>query len=115
LGHEDGGVAVGRVGQTDRRDRRQPGDLEPSEDVEFRRGDPVRLLLERVGVAVEDEEADEMAGWADGQVAEAEGRRRPIRERQLPRQLEQPRATLAQPQPREPGGMGSGGQSFLRR
>ena len=115
LGHEDRGVAIDRVGQADRRHRRQPGDLEVSEYVELRRGDAARLLLERVGVAVEDEEADEVAGRPDRQVPEAEGRRRPLRERQLPRQLEQPRATLAQPQPREPGGMRSGGQSFLRR
>ena len=52
----------------------------------------MRLLLERVRVAVEDEEPDEVARRADRQVAEAQRRRRPVGERELPGQVEQARA-----------------------
>jgi hypothetical protein len=61
-----------------------------------------------------------VTGRADRQVTEVERFRRPRRERDLPRQVQQPRTALAQPKPRqrdlcELGRSGLGRQSFLRR
>jgi hypothetical protein len=43
-----------------------------AQDVEFGRGDLGRLLLQRIGPAIGGQEADEVAGRADGQVAETQ-------------------------------------------
>jgi hypothetical protein len=64
-------------------------------------GDPERLLLEREGQPVDDEEADQVPRGPDGQVAELQGLRRPRAQGQLPGQVEQPSATIAQPKLRE--------------
>ena len=84
LGGEDGLVAAGPGRQADRRDRRQARCLEPAQDVELRRGDVDRLLLERDRPVVGDEEPDEVARRADRQLAEGQGLG-PLGERQLPR------------------------------
>ena len=87
------------------------------QDFELVIGDTKRLFLQREGQAVDDEEADEVARRPDGQVAELERLRRPGSQGQLPGQVEQPSATLAQPQLRKTRD-GDGRrirQSFLRR
>jgi hypothetical protein len=61
------------------------------------------LLLERKREPVDDEETDEVARRPDGQITELERLSRPRRQRQLPRQIEQSRAAITQPQPRKPG------------
>jgi len=88
-----------------------------AQHLEFLVGDAERLLLERECQAVDDDESDEVPRRADRQVAELERPRRPVGERQLPRQVEQPRAAIAQPQLREARCRWGGqlGQSFLRR
>jgi hypothetical protein len=80
-------------------------------------GDAEGLLLEREGQPVDDEEADKVARRPDGQVAELERLGRPGAQGQLPGQVEQPSATIAQPQLRKTRD-GDGRrirQSFLRR
>ena len=120
FGRQDGRVAGDGIGQADRGDRRKPRTLEPPEHVELRRGDLARLLFQGVRVPVKDEEPHEVTGRPDRQVTEVERLRRPPGERDLPRQVEQPGAALAQPKPRqrdltELGRSGLGRQSFLRR
>jgi hypothetical protein len=84
--------------------------------VELGIGDAERLLLEREGQAVDDEEADQVARRPDGQVAELERLGRPRSEWLLPGQVEQACATVAQAQLRETrNGAGRVCQSFLRR
>jgi hypothetical protein len=80
-------------------------------------GNPERLLLEREGQPVDDEEADQVARGPNGKVAELQGLRRPRAEGQLPGQVEQASAAIAQPQLRKTRD-GDGlriRQSFLRR
>jgi hypothetical protein len=88
-----------------------------AQHVELVARDRQRLLLEREGQPVDDDESDEVPRRPDRQVAELERLGRPGAERQLPGQIEQPRATIAQPELREARD-GDGGrfrQSFLRR
>ena len=120
FGRQDGRVAGDRIGQADGGDRREPRAFEPPEHIELRGGDLARLLFQGVGTPVEDEEPHEVTRRADRQVTEVERLRWPPRERDLPRQIEQPGAALAQPKPRqrdltELGRTGLGCQSFLRR
>ena len=115
LGHEDRRVTLWRFGDADGLDRRQAECLEVPEHVELRPADRQRLLLERVSPVARDEEADEVTGGTDGQFAELERIGRPVRERKLPRQVEQDPGAIAESQPRK-GLLGSGvAQSFLRR
>jgi hypothetical protein len=88
LGDEDGRIVAPPVGDPDGPDRGQPGDLELAEDAVLPLGDPARLLLERVDGPLEGQEADEMAGRADGDLPEAE-RCGPPGERELPRKVEE--------------------------
>ena len=76
---------VGRIGQADRGDRRQPRRLEPAEHVELRRGDLAAAPPSgRRSCPSSDEEPDEVARRADRQVAEVERLRRPLGERASP-------------------------------
>jgi hypothetical protein len=96
-----------------------------AQDVEFGRGDLGRLLLQRIGPAIGGQEADEMAGRADGQIPEAQALEGtvggPIGQRLLPRQVEQLGGAGPEPKPGEADAgrrIGRGrldGQSFLRR
>jgi hypothetical protein len=115
FGGEDRAIAVGGVREPDRGDRRQPGHLEPAQDIEFGRRDTTRLLLERVRPAIADQEADEVSRRADRQVAEFERVGRPVGQWQVPRQVEQVGAAVAQAKARESRGPTVAGQSFLRR
>ena len=80
-----------------------------------------RQLLERVHDAVRDEEPDEVARRADRQLAEPASVARPVGEGLLPRQVEERRDLVAEPEAREghatrrgPRG-GRPGQGRLRR
>jgi hypothetical protein len=53
-------------------DRGQPERLEVAQDVELGPSDRQRFLLERVRAPTGDEEADEMSGRTDRQLAELE-------------------------------------------
>jgi hypothetical protein len=81
--------------------------------------DVERQLLQGVLVVVDDEEPDEVARWPDRQLLEVQLVRPPVRERQLPRQVEEPIARFAQPQTRKRGQVGGVarqvGQSRFRR
>jgi hypothetical protein len=83
--------------------------------VELGAADGQRLLLERIGPLARDEEADQVARGADRQLAELEGVGRPVRERQLPRQVEEDPGAVAEAQPRKGLLEGRVAQSFLRR
>ena len=88
-----------------------------AQDLELVVGDAEGLLLQRKREPVDDQEPDEVARRTDGQVAELECLGRPGAQRQFPREVEQPSATIAQPQPRETGNGDRRRfrQSFLRR
>ena len=79
--------------------------------------DAQRLLLERKREPVDNQETNQVPRWPHRQVAELQGLRRPVAERQLPGQVEQSRASFAQPQLRKAGTGDRRGvrQSFLRR
>jgi hypothetical protein len=119
LGDEDRRIALGRFGDADRLDRRQPDRLEMAKDGELPRPDVTRKLLKGVLAVVDDEESDEVSRRADGQLLEVELVRSPFRERELPRQIEQPIALFAKAKTREPRQEGrvarQVGQSRFRR
>jgi hypothetical protein len=102
LGDEDGGIALGRFGDADGLDRRQPDRLEMPKDGELPRSDVARKLLQGVLPVVDDEESDEVSRRPDGQLLEVELVRSPLRERELPRQIEQPIALFAKAKTGEP-------------
>ena len=115
FGDQDRAVALGRRRQPNGRDGRQAGPFEVAQDVELRSRHAERLLLEREGQPVHHEEPDQVAGRSDRNVPEAQRIRRPGRKGRFPGQVEQLRATVAQPQPWEAGRGDRVGQSFLRR
>jgi hypothetical protein len=90
-----------------------------AQDGELTRSHVTRKLLEGVLPVVDDEEADEVARRPDRQLLEVELVRRPVSERQLPRQIEQPVAGLAKAKARKRGQEGRVarqiGQSRFRR
>jgi hypothetical protein len=101
LGDEDRRVALGRFGDADRLDRRQSDRLEMPKDVELPRSDVTRKLLQGVLPVVDDEESDEVSRRPDRQLLEVELVRSPLRERELPRQVEQPVPLFAKAKPGE--------------
>jgi len=94
LRDDDGGLA-GRPNQANRRDRGKPHAFQVVQDLVLTLAGVRGLLLEREQRAIDDQEADEMPGRPDRKIPESEIGR-PLREPQLPRQVEQ-RAGPAQP------------------
>ena len=101
LGDEDARIALRCLGEADRRYRRQALVLEVPEDLELAPRDAERLLLEREGRLVHVEEPHEVAGRTDGQRPEAMLPVGPVRERDLPRQVEELVSSGPQPEPGE--------------
>jgi hypothetical protein len=101
FGDEDRGFALWRFGDADCLHGRQPDRLEVAKYGELACSDVERELLQGVLVVVDDEEPDEVARRPDRQLLEVELVRPPVRERQLPRQVEEPIAGFAQPQTRK--------------
>ena len=112
---QDPFVALGRLGQPDRRDGRQLGGLEPAEDVVLVPSDLERLLLERVEDPAIDDEPDEVARRADRQLLEFSPILGPLTEGQVPGQTEQAGSRRPQAEMREAGGPGRLDQSRFRR
>jgi hypothetical protein len=86
-----------------------------AQDVELGPPDGQRLLLEGVGPPAGDEEADEVTGGTDRQLAELERLGRPIGERVLPRQVQQDPGAIPESKPRKDPLVDRLAQSFLRR
>ena len=101
LGHEDGVAAFGPGGKAHRADRWQLGVLEVAEHLVLAPGDLLGQLLERIDEAVDDEEADEVARRADGQLAEPVAGVAPRSQRLLPREIEKAGDLVAEDQARE--------------
>ena len=92
------------------------GILQAAQHEELRLRHAQRFFLEGVGAAVDDEEADQVTGRPDGQLAELERLGRPVRECPIPRQVEQGAGAVAQAETRERRPRRRGvGQSFFRR
>jgi hypothetical protein len=90
-----------------------------SKHLEFALGDRERLLLEGIRLVVRDDEADEMPRRTNRQVLEGQLVGRPVRERALPREVQEGAGGVAKAEPRERGRLGRPvqgvAQSFLRR
>jgi hypothetical protein len=111
LGDQDPLPRLGPLGDPHRPDGRQAGRLEVEEDLVLAAGDVEGLLLEGVeGLATEDE-ADEVPGRADGELAQHDPVGAPRGEGQLPRERQERLARLAQAKVRE----GAPAQGRFRR
>jgi hypothetical protein len=100
-GDDDRHVAVLVLGEPDHPDGGQAQPLQPLQDLVLAAAHLERLLLEGQEPAVDDDEADEVAGRPDRQLAQVELVRPPRLERGLPGQGEERRRGLAEPQARE--------------
>jgi hypothetical protein len=98
LGGEDRVAALGRLGDPDGDDRRQAGRLEVQQDVVLTPPDIERQLLQGVEGAVGDQEANEVTGRPDRQLAKREPVRGPRGERLLPRQVDEGDRRIAKPE-----------------